>query len=341
MTSDNVRPLRHLKGWLITDGKIGMDVQVLGVADALGLDAEMKHVTPTGVHRLLSPWLPPARRERIGRSGAFCAPWPAIVLATGRLSIPYLRAVRRFAGATTFTAILQDPKTGAGSADLIWVPEHDKLRSSNVITTPTAPHSFTPERLARLRAEQLPEIQALPGPKVAVILGGRSSDYPYSSACHRRLADALRSLAALGASFLITPSRRTHAELLATVDAATANSPRRIWTGDTANPYADYLAHADVLIVTADSVNMTSEAAATGRPVYVFTPAGGTPKFERFHAALRRAGATRPLPATLTALDHWTYTPLHADRVIAAEIERRYAAGHAAATHDDTRRGQS
>ena len=36
-------------------------------------------------------------------------------------------------------------------SDLIWVPEHDLRRGPNVMTTPTAPHSFTPARLAALR----------------------------------------------------------------------------------------------------------------------------------------------------------------------------------------------
>ena len=318
------RPLAGLVGWLITDGKIGMDVQVRGVADALGLTSEMKHVNPAGVHRLLSPWLPPAGREGVGTGGALSPPWPPIVLATGRLSIPYLRAVRRHAGAGTFTVILQDPKTGRGSADLIWVPEHDRLRGPNVITTPTAPHSFTPARLAALRAHMPPEVAALPFPRVAIMLGGRSGDYPYSEACHQRFGAALRSLGDLGASFLVTPSRRTHPELLAAVDAATATRPRILWTGTAPNPYADFLAQADVLIATADSVNMTSEAAATGRPAYVFMPAGGTPKFNRFHQALFRYGATRPLPDHLAALETWDYVPLDAGRLIAAEIERRY-----------------
>jgi uncharacterized protein len=304
-------------------------VQVRGVADALGLSAEMKHVTPSGAHRLLSPWLPAARHERIGRGGPMSPPWPAIVLATGRLSIPYLRAVRRRAGSATYSVILQDPKTGRGSADLIWVPEHDRLRGANVISTPTAPHSFTQNRLADLRSQISPAVAALPSPRIAIMLGGRSSDYPYSDACHQRLAGALRSLAASGASFLVTPSRRTHPELLRTVDAATSASPRILWNGQTTNPYADFLAQADALIVTADSVNMTSEAAATGRPVYVFTPAGGTPKFNRFHEALKLTRATRPLPDHLAALETWTYQPLDAGKKIAAEIEKRFALWHA------------
>ncbi len=328
MTLD-VRPLAHWRTWMITDGKVGMDVQARGVADALGVKAEMKHVDPAGIHRFLSPWLNPARHERIGVGGPLSPPWPDLVLATGRLSIPYLRAVRRAAGRSAFTVILQDPKTGLGSADLIWVPAHDKLRGPNVITTPTAPHSFTPARLAAMRAHMPPAIAALPPPRIAVMLGGSTSDYPYSDACHQRLAAALRSVAALGASFLVTPSRRTHKDLVAAADAATASAPRLFWNGEGANPYADFLAHADALIVTADSVNMTSECAATGRPAYVFMPAGGSPKFNRFHAAMRQSGAVRPLPDALTSLEAWSYTPLEAGRTIAAEIERRALAGRA------------
>lgn len=319
--------------WLITDGKIGMDVQVRGVADALGVVAEMKHVTPRGVHRLLSPWLPPSAGERIGTGGPLSPPWPDLVLATGRLSIPYLRAVRKLAGPETYTVILQDPKTGAGSADLIWVPAHDRLRGANVISTATAPNSFTAARLASLRATGPEHIAKLPQPRVAVILGGRSGDYPYSDACHARFAAALSSLGALGASFLVTPSRRTHAGLLAAVDAATAPYPRLLWSGEGANPYPDFLAQADLLIATADSVNMASEIAATGRPAYIFFPKGGTAKFKRFHEALQKSGATRPLPDRFSALETWTYPPQDAGTVIAAEIERRFALHKAANIH--------
>jgi mitochondrial fission protein ELM1 len=70
---------------------------------------------------------------------------------------------------------------------------------------------------------------------------------------------------------------------------------------------------------------MTGEACATGNPVYVFEPSGGSAKFRRFHEALQRHGATRPLPAALTALETWCYEPLHSAAIIAAEVERRYS----------------
>ncbi len=324
------RPLQGRSAWLITDGKRGMDVQAIGVADALGLDYALKHVAPRPPFSWTAPWGPVSPRERLGRPGSlFAPPWPDIAISTGRQSVPYMRALARLAGPRLFRVVLQDPKTGPGIADLIWVPAHDRRRGPNVITTPTAPHSLGPERLAEMRRAVPDAIASLPTPRVAVMLGGPNGVYRFTDQVLRRLATALESLAAHVGSFMITPSRRTPASLLDAADQATRAAPRLLWDGTGENPYPAFLAHADLLIVTADSVNMTGEAAATGRPVYVLEPEGGSAKFARFHEALRSHGATRPLPERITRLDHWTYEPLDSARDIAAEITRRWARRHA------------
>ncbi|MEZ5774989.1 MAG: mitochondrial fission ELM1 family protein [Hyphomicrobiaceae bacterium] len=319
-------PLAGLSAWIITDGKIGMDVQCIGVADALGLDYEMKHVTPQGLSRTLAPWAPVARKEGFARPGsAFAPPFPDVAIATGRLSIPYIRALGRHARLATYRIVLQDPKTSARTADLIWVPEHDRRRGVNVVTTLTAPHSFSQARLASLRSDVPPAIAALPSPRIAVILGGPSGAYRYTEAAIARLAAALAGLAAEAGSFLVTPSRRTPREVLAAVEQATRSSPRILWDMTGENPYPQFLAHADWLVVPADSVNMTGEACATGRPVLVFEPDGGSAKFRRFHEALRRYGATRPLAGTVGRLEPWDYQPLDSADVIARAIEERWS----------------
>ncbi|HEY7669469.1 MAG TPA: mitochondrial fission ELM1 family protein [Hyphomicrobium sp.] len=325
------RPLAGLKGWVITTGMAGMDVQAEGVAQALGLAYEMKRVVPKGIWKFAAPWGPVAPSERFGEPGAqFSPPWPDVAISLGRGSVPYMRALRRRAGPRTFTVVMQDPKTGLGSADMIWVPVHDRLRGENVFTTLTAPHSFTVERLAELRRRVPPAIAALPHPRVTVILGGKNAVYKFRDEDDERFAGALSALGRLGASFLVTPSRRTHQRLLDVVEKATRDFPRLLWDRTGANPYGDFLAHADLLVVTADSVNMTGEACATGRPVLVFTPSGGSAKFRRFHAALQERGATRPLPEHLDAMPSWSYEPLHSVDDIAREIERRWLAGAAA-----------
>lgn len=326
--------LAGLRAWIITDGKPGMDVQVCGVADALGLDYQMKQVAPRGFFRLIAPYGPLPRTEKFGAAGSqFAPPWPEIALATGRLSIPYIRALARVAGTRSYRVVLQDPKTGPKTADLIWVPQHDRLRGRNVITTLTAPHSFTQQRLAQLRATLPDNLLALPSPRVTVVLGGKNSVYKFSKADDTRLHEALKSIAALGASFLITSSRRTHKGLMQGALAATKNAPRHVYDAIAAdatmrNPYPQFLAAADLLVVTADSVNMTGEAAATGKPVFVFHPSGGSAKFRRFHDALRHYGATRELPERVTQIPDWSYVPLDSAAEIAREIEQHWQRWH-------------
>ncbi len=74
------------------------------------------------------------------------------------------------------------------------------------------------------------------------------------------------------------------------------------------------------ILVTADSVNMVSEAAATGKPVHVIDLPGGSDKFRRFHTAMVAAGITRPFTG---AIEHWSYTAPNDTARAAAEIRRR------------------
>ena len=315
---------RH--GWIISDGKTGNDVQTRGVFDALGLAYEVKHVAPKGIWQALSPWGPVNPAERFGTAQSqFHPPWPEFAISIGRLTTPYIRRLKQLAGLATYTIILQNPKVGPRTADLFWVPEHDTRRGANVITTLTAPHSFTAQRLRELRATMPPDIAVLPNPRVAVLLGGPNGDYAYTNAALARLGAVLLTLARQGAGLMITPSRRTPDNVTAFVRDATVGSRHLFWDGEGANPYPDFLAHADAFIVPADSVNMTGEPCATGKPVYVFSPEGGSPKFARFHKALRRHGATRPLPDPFARLESWSYTPLSSSDTIAAEIARRWS----------------
>jgi mitochondrial fission protein ELM1 len=57
----------------------------------------------------------------------------------------------------------------------------------------------------------------------------------------------------------------------------------------------------------------------------VFAPQGGSAKFERYHAALRERGVTRLCPEVFSEIPAWDYAPLDSARVIADEIERRWA----------------
>jgi mitochondrial fission protein ELM1 len=318
--------------WIISDGRAGNDAQSRGVAEALGCVYEMKRVAPRGVFRLLAPYTPVDPRDRFGTSASlFAPPWPDIAIAIGRQTIPYIRAIRRAAGQRTFTVILLDPKVGTSAADLYWVPAHDTLRGPNVITTLTAPHAYSPARLADLRKTVPGFVAALPRPRFAVLTGGPNGNYRYTPHAVARLLSALKSLLDLGAGLIVTPSRRTPEPVCDALRQALKGTASFVWDGAGENPYPAMLAHADAFISTADSINMTGEPCATGRPVYVFEPEGGADKFHRFHAAMRAYGATRPCPARFERFETWGYEPLYAAADIAREIETRLASRRASA----------
>jgi mitochondrial fission protein ELM1 len=320
-----ISSLQDRTAWVFSDGKAGHESQCLGVVEALHLKPEIKRVKPAGIAKWLAPWGPVARSEAFGMQGSrFAPPWPDLAFATGRTTIPYLRALRRRAGPATYTVILMDPRTGANSADLIWVPEHDRLTGANVIRTLTAPHRFSRARIADLRAEMPAAIAALPQPRVVCLIGGPNGDYNYSTDDENRLAQHLKEIAGRGAGLMITPSRRTPRGLLERIQKAIAGTPAIVWDGARENPYPDFLAHADQFVITADSVSMVCEAAAMGRPIYVFSPSGGSAKFSRFHEALAASGVTRKLPAPGAPLETWSYDPIYSAEIIADEIVRRW-----------------
>src|SRR5215207_1837200 len=125
-----------VKAWVLSDGKAGDEGQCLALTEALGLAAEIRRVRPRAPFAWAMPWGPIDPGEAPARLGSPIAPpFPDLVVASGRRAVPYLRAVKRLSGGSAYTVFLKDPRTGAGAADLIWVPEHDKLRGPNVIAT--------------------------------------------------------------------------------------------------------------------------------------------------------------------------------------------------------------
>jgi mitochondrial fission protein ELM1 len=116
---------------------------------------------------------------------------------------------------------------------------------------------------------------------------------------------------------MVTTSRRTPEGEAAALRRALEGLPAWIWDGTGPNPYFGFLALADVMIVTNDSINMTSEAATTGKPVHVVEWAGLAPKHRRFHDALAAEGITRPFAGRL---EQWSYPPLDDTAQAAARV---------------------
>ena len=278
--------------WIVTDGKSGMESQCLGLAEALCIDPTVIRIS------LRNPWRGLAPHLRIGLARAFhdtplAPPWPELLIATGRQSVPASLYVKQ-QNPHTRRVQIQNPGISTRHFDLVITPMHDNLWGANVIQTIGALHRVTPKKLAAEAQLLAPRIAGLPRPFIGVLIGGANGVYRFGVEDARKLgAEIAHHAASSGGSVLLTSSRRTGEANIAALRTALAETPGFVWDGTGANPYFGILGLADVILVTGDSVNMITEACATGHPVYIYGLPGGSTKFERFHQGLVLRGYAR------------------------------------------------
>lgn len=298
-----------LSCWVVTDGKAGMESQCLGLAEALGLEPVVKRVTLRKFWRVVTPYVRFGGRVQFAaHSDALAPPWPDILIASGRQSVAAALWVKKRSGHKTIAVQLQNPGIAWRQFDLLIAPEHDRLTGPNVISTRGALHRVTPVTLARSGAQWSARFSHLPRPYIAVLIGGTNPVYRLGTEEAERLAAKLRACATNpGGSLLITPSRRTGRDAIAALAAGVRDVPFFLWDMQGENPYFALLALADYIVVTCDSVNMISEAAGTGKPVYVEMLPGGSEKSSGFLDRLREDGIIRNFSG---ALAPYRYPPL-------------------------------
>ena len=328
MTSETIRGERPLEVWAVSDGRAGIEAQVVGLADALArrrpCRVSVKRIAWKGFTGRLPWWAVPAPRACLAPASDIVAPWPDVWLAAGRATLPLSLRMRRWSGGRTFVVQTQDPRTPLGAYDLVIPPTHDGLAGPNVFPIVGAPNRLTPQRLAEDAARCDARLGALPHPRVAVLVGGKSKAFDLSAERAARLADEIAAAVdAVGGSLMLTYSRRTPDAARAVMTARLSVLPGEIWDGQGENPYFAYLGSADVVLVTEDSTNMATDAAVTGKPVYLLSLDGGAAKFTAFQAELARRGVARPFAG---ALETWTYAPLAETDRAADEILRRFDA---------------
>jgi hypothetical protein len=301
--------------WVITEGIAGTENQCIGIAEALGIVPVIKRVHLKFPWKQLSPWL--GGVSLTPDSDSIEAPYPDIIIAGGRKSIGVGLHIKKINGDKTFLVQVLDPKISATHFDLVVVPEHDGLRGDNVLTVKGALHRVTPEKIAIEQAKFFDVLNGLPHPRVAVLIGGSSKAHTMTAA---NTADLAQKLLSLKAGLMITASRRSGEENIKTLRSALDQPNIFFWDGSGDNPYFALLGMADYIIVTEDSVSMTTEALSTGKPVYIFPLDGGAKRLDSFHQNLQNQGYTRIFDG---ALEQWSYPPLNDTLKVAHEIESR------------------
>ena len=306
--------------WVISDGAAGNERQALALASALGVSARVLALP------LRAPWawfaprrLPGGRlvlapRDRAG----FEPPWPDIAIGCGRAAALLTRMLRDLSDGDCYSVQILDPRIDSRHWDAVIAPRHDRLEGANVLTTLGSLNPVDDTWLASGR-EAFPDFGALPGPRVALLVGGPRRGIEFDDALAQKLIALVREVAQGGV--LATVSRRTPPAFAATLRDALKDFPGVFWNGDGANPYPGLLGWADRIIATPDSVNMLSEACATGAPVHTTTAAPLPEKIARFHAALRERGLLTEPGAPRAGVP-----PLRETQAVAAELHKRMAA---------------
>ncbi|WP_300545574.1 mitochondrial fission ELM1 family protein [Maricaulis sp.] len=299
--------------WVVSDGRRGIENQALGLAEAVAGKLDR----PVGIERVM------VRRDGFVTLPAAAS--PDLWIGCGRAAVKVARKHRRIFP-DTFFVYVQDPRTRHDIFDLIVAPDHDRLKRDNAMAMIGSPNRISREKLDEGRARFAARIEALRGPRAAVLIGGASKRFKVTEEIAVYLERRLDHLLGRGLSLMVTVSRRTPDRIRARLAKRLAGQDR-VWffDGDGDNPYFAFLAAADWIFVTEESTNMLLEAAATGAPVYTLPMAGRPGKFARLHAALEGYGAIRPY---LGDLDRWTYPPLdETNRMAAALIARWRMAG--------------
>ena len=306
--------------WVLADPRAGTAAQPLGIAERLGVPFRAVPLAWGPLARLPWPW--PGLAGLAPEAGsAVRPPWPRLVLSAGRRSAPVARWLGR-RGARLVHCMR--PGFGADEFDLLVLGRHDAPPAGwnagrpNILPILGACHRMSPARLAAAR-EEWRALAALPAPRVALLLGGPVRGEGMAPGTAAALG---ARVAGFAGSVLATASRRTGTPATEALAAALAPVPHRLhrWGAAGANPYAGFLAWADAIVVTSDSVSMLSEAMATAAPLFIADPGGLGPRHERLAASLVAAGEARRLEAAPAPFGR---APLDEPGRVAAAIRAR------------------
>lgn len=290
--------------WGLVDDRTGHTGQVLGVIGKLGVPYMLKRLEYNRLGTLPNGLLGASLRHLDAtRKSLIAPPWPSLVIAAGRRTLPVLRYIKKNSPKTT-TVYSGWPESMA-AIDLIVAPRHDHPPTHPKVITTLAPlHAVTADTLIAARAAWEGKFAHLPKPWIALCLGGKTKKGDYTPADWHQLLQLAQHTAGEG-SLLITTSRRTPTDAV-DLFSSLLTSPYLLhrWDRDKENPYLGILGSADAVIVTGDSLSMCAEACVSGKPVYIFTSPQVVPaKHQRMHEELYQRGMARPLD--LRAMLDW------------------------------------
>ena len=311
--------MAKLKGILLTEGMHGMISQVEGLAKALDIDFTHHKVELNYLWKFIPPNLSPVSQnvfKKIDHDDF------DVIISCGRKSVIPSIHLKNTANKKVFNIHIQDPKVDLNNFDFIVAPEHDAIQGQNVISTKGAIHYLTENEISENKDYLNSFIKKDERKIWTLILGGPTKYYDYSTKNMKHIFTSLyKLLKKHDFQLVVIPSMRTPINTIHYAREFFGDNHTIIMDVDK-KAYLSALAISENIIVTCDSSSMISEAALTGKPIYVanILPKKNDKRFQKFRNLFRELNITRILGEEI---ENWNYQKLDETNRVANIIKQK------------------
>ena len=310
--------MTKLKALLLTEGLHGMISQTEGLAKALNFDYIHEKIELNSFWKLIPTSFTPVKKfvfkNQVEQDFD-------VIISCGRKSIIPSIFLKKNSKKKIINIHIQNPKISLKHFDFVVCPEHDNLEGPNVLTTKGAIHYLTLEEINNSKDFLLNKLER-DKDVITLILGGPNKYYNYSDENMISIFSRInRMLKEHNLQLVVIPSNRTPKKTIELSKEYFTDNRTVIDVVDK-SAYLSSLALSKYLVVTCDSTSMISEAALTGKPVYVaMIPALRNDKrFQRFRNLFEKLNIIKILE---NKLETWNYEKLNEADRIALEIKRK------------------
>ena len=310
--------MSKLKGLLLTEGLHGMISQVEGLAKALDLDYFHEKIELNTPWNLVPPSLTPSKKfifkNQISKEYE-------VIISCGRKSVIPSIVLKKNCNKKVINIHIQNPKVSLQNFDFVVAPDHDSIDGPNVLISKGAIHYLTIDEINNAKDYLVNKIEK--GKDViTLILGGPTKYYNYSKEHISEIFSKInKQILEKNLQLILIPSNRTPENIIQFAKEYFGKNSLIIDTVDK-QAYLSSLSLAKYVVVTCDSSSMISEAALTGKPIYVaMIPATRSDKrFQKFRNLLESMNIIRKLEDEMHT---WSYDKLDETNRIARLIKEK------------------
>ena len=310
--------MTKLKGILLTEGMHGMISQVEGLAKALDIDFTHHKVELNHFWKLFPPKLTPISQSVFKKINYDDFD---IIISCGRKSVIPSIYLKKNSSKKVINIHIQNPKVNLNNFSYVIAPEHDELDGGNVFSTKGAMHYLSRKEIED-NSDYLKNRLDTNKEYFSLILGGPTKHYDYSDENIIKILDLFDNLISKNnLQGIVIPSMRTPKNIIELCKNKLSTNNLIIENVDK-KAYLSALSLATYIAVTCDSTSMISEAALTGKPIYVASiPAKkNDQRIKKFKELFTKLNIIKKLD---NKLETWHYETLDETNRIAKEIKKQ------------------